>query len=432
MKSNLFKGKSTRTKIFSVITIVGILLVIALNLFVSYFGIFANAYIDMTPEGLYTLRPVMVEACKDIFLNEDGTPKEQEIKMIFCNDRDKLIENTITRVVYYMAVALSKEYSNFKVEAINVRYNPTAVSMYKTTSLTDITPNDVIISCGSRYRIVGADSFWRILEDNSVYSYDGEFKLASILLSLTLINRPAAYFVYDHDETIYDPENPDSEGSREMGYFADLLTEKGFEIKKISLSETIREAEEKGETPEIPDDCLLLIINDPKEDLRTDESKFGSFGYVSETELVDRFVTRGKGSLMVAKDYRLKLDNLEDFLSEWGMRFSNTLVKDESNCIDISGDELGTNIIGVYDKDENNYTYGIYGEYAALSTAPRMVISDTGHIECSWDDSQSINESGTYTTSKTFVPFIYSSEESYDYSKNAITGQYVDRASQDP
>ena len=249
MKSNLFKGKSTRTKIFSAITVAVIILLIFLNLFVTNFAIFGNAYIDMTPEGLYTLRPVMVDACRDIFLNEDGTPKEQEIKMIFCNDRDKLIENTITRVVYYMAVALADEYSNFKVECVNVKYNPTKVSMYKTTSLTDITANDVIITCGSRYRIAGADSFWRILEDNTVYSYDGEFKLASILLSLTLVDKPAAYFVYDHGETIYDPENPESDSSREMGYFADLLTEKGFEIKKISLSETIAEAEKKGETP---------------------------------------------------------------------------------------------------------------------------------------------------------------------------------------
>lgn len=429
MKSKLFTGKSTRTKIFSAISVAVILLVVLLNLFVSYFGIFDNAYIDMTPEGLYTLRPVMVDACRSIFLEEDGTPREQEIKMIFCNDPDKLIENTMTRAIYYMAVALSDEYSNFKVETVNVRYNPTAVSMYKTTSLTEITVNDVIITYGSRYRIASADSFWRILEDNTVYSYDGEFKLASILLSLTLINKPAAYFVYDHGEVIYDPENPESEDSREMGYFADLLTEKGFEIKKISLSETIKEAEERGETPKIPDDCLLLIVNDPKEDFRSDSTKYGSFGYVSETELIDRYVTQGKGSLMVAKDYKRELANLEDFLFEWGMDFSNTLVKDPENCIDVEGDELGTNIVGVYDTDENNYTYGIYGEYASLGTAPKMIITDTGHIECSWDDATGINESGTHSTSKTFVPFIYSSESSCDYAKDP-EGNYVYRASQ--
>ena len=431
MKSNLFKGKSTRTKIFSAITVAVIILLIFLNLFVTNFAIFGNAYIDMTPEGLYTLRPVMVDACRDIFLNEDGTPKEQEIKMIFCNDRDKLIENTITRVVYYMAVALADEYSNFKVECVNVKYNPTKVSMYKTTSLTDITANDVIITCGSRYRIAGADSFWRILEDNTVYSYDGEFKLASILLSLTLIDKPAAYFVYDHGETIYDPENPESDSSREMGYFADLLTEKGFEIKKISLSETIAEAEKKGETPSIPDDCLLLIINNPTEDFRSDSEKYGSFSYVSETELVDRYLTIGQGSVMVAKDYRRNdLDNLQDFMAEWGIRFSDTLVKDETNCIDSEGDELGTSILGIYDTDESSYAYGIYGEYANLSSAPRMVITDTGHIECSWQDSTIVNESGTYTVNKAFVPFIYSSSESADYAKISSTDSYQALASE--
>lgn len=425
MKNNLFKGKSTRTKIFTVITLLGIVLLLLLNLFVYYFGVFDNAYIDMTPEGLYTLRPVMVDACRDIFLNEDGTQKEQGVKMIFCDDPDNLIANTVTRAVYYMAVALADEYSGFEVETVNIKYNPTAVAAYKTTSLTAITSDDVIITYGSRYRITSAESFWRILEDNTVYSFDGEYKLASILLSLTLINKPAAYFVWGHGEDIYDTENPTSQASVDMAYFADLLTEKGLAIKKINLSEVIAEAEANGETPKLPEDCLLLIVNDPKTDFISDASKFGSFGYVSETELLDRFVTEGKGSLMVAKDYKNILPNLEDFLSEWGISYSNTLVKDEENCIITEGSEFGTDIVGVYDTDENNYTYGIYGEYANLTSAPRMIITDTGHIECSFGDSTGMTESGTYNTSKIYVPFIYSSDGAKEYAKNSITGEYT-------
>lgn len=427
MNNKLFAGKSTRTKIFTVITLLSILLLLALNLLMSYFGIFGNAYLDLTPEGLYTLRPVMVDACRDIFLEEDGTPKEQGIKITFCNDPDYLIENTITRVVYYMALALSKEYPNFQVETVNIKYNPTAVAMYKTTSLTEITPSDVIISHGSRYRIASAKSFWNILSDNTVYSFDGEFKLASIMLSLTLINKPTAYFVSDHGEDIYDPDAPESESSRRMGYFADLLTEKGFGIKKLSLSELISKAEAEGVTPAIPEDCMLLIVNNPKEDFRADPTRFDSLGYVSETELLDRYLTAGKGSIMVAKDYRCELSNLEDFLSEWGIEYSNTLVKDEGSCLIKNNEPSLTDIVGIYDKSEDNYTYGIYGEYASLTSAPRMIVTDTGHIRCAFGDGTAMSESGTFTTSKTFVPFLYSSDKAHEYDKNG-----VDRASQNP
>ena len=59
MKIKPFAGKSTRTKIFTVISLVAILLLFALNLWMNKFGVYGNAYIDMTPEGLYTLTPEM-------------------------------------------------------------------------------------------------------------------------------------------------------------------------------------------------------------------------------------------------------------------------------------------------------------------------------------------------------------------------------------
>ena len=276
MNNKLLSGKSTRTKIFTVITVAVIVLLLALNLFLNYFSIFDNGYIDMTPEGLYTLRDVMVEECSYMFVNEDGTLKEQGIKVTFCSDPDYLLSNTITRAVYYTAVAMSKEFPNFEVECVNVNINPMAVAQYKTTSLTEITSTDVIISYGSRYRIVSAESFWRI-SGNKLYSYDGEYKLASIMMSLTLVDQPKAYFVTDHGEAWYDPENPESEGSQRTAYFYDLLLERGLEVETISLSELIAECERKNEedpesksVPKIPDDCVLLIINDPRTDFRAD------------------------------------------------------------------------------------------------------------------------------------------------------------------
>lgn len=430
MKNKLFTGKSTRTKAFTVITAIALVVIIAINLLVTALSIYGTAYIDMTPEGLYTLRPAMVDVCREVFYTEDGSLREPGIEITFCNDRDNLIKNTYTRVVYYMAIALSKKYENLTVNAVNVNIDPMGVAQYKTSSLTKIEPNDVIVSYGQRHRIVSAESFWRI-GDKKVYSFDGEHRLASILLSLTLVNRPAAYFVTDHNETYYDPSNAEHKDNAEMYEFKSLLEERGLQIKTISLSETIAKAEAEGVRPELPEDCVLLVINDPKEDFRYDESKLGSFSYVSETELIDRFLARNRGAIMVAKDYKIQLPVFEDFLKEWGIKFSGTLVKDDEQFLN-TGAEDGTVLITDYNKLITSYGYEIYGDYVELASAPKVIVGDTGHIECTFGDATGTGEAGTSNTSRVFDSFLYSSESSCDYGKNSITGEYVDSGKDGP
>ena len=150
---NILKGKSTRTKIFAVITLVVVVLAIALNLVLGYFGINRTLFMDLTYEGFYTLTDTMKEECA--FVEElDG-----EIEIIFCNDPDRLISQTVTRVLYFMSIMLDNCFENVKTRTVNVALNPTAVSKYKTTSLDEIESDDVIISYGDRYRVVKAEVF---------------------------------------------------------------------------------------------------------------------------------------------------------------------------------------------------------------------------------------------------------------------------------
>ena len=440
MKMKPFAGKSTRTKIFTVISLVVILLLFALNLWVTSFGIYGNAYIDMTPEGLYTLTPEMEDACDDLFDSAEG-----DVEIIFCDDRDHIIENITTRVTYYMAVAMSKRYDNCEVSTVNVNMNPTSVAQYKTTSLTEITPTDIIISYKSndsfnagksRYRIVSSENFWRTWSNNTVYSYDGEFKMMSYLMSLTLVNRPTAYFVTDHEETYYDVSNPNNPMNTETGVFVDLLHDRGFEIKNLSISELIRQAEEEsaatGKTviPKIPDDCILLIINNPKIDFRYDESKATSFSYVSETEILDRYMTDERGSIMVSLDYdasRLnnggeKLSNLEDFLAEWGIECTGLKVTDDKNFIENTRGDNST-IVADYNLEEETYAASIYGNFASMTSAPRLVVDDTGALKTAFGVGQSANEPGSGQTMRIFTPFIYSTSDSLAYTKDEF-GNY--------
>ena len=422
---------------FTVISAVALILVIAINLFVTSFGIFGNFYIDLTPEGLYTVRDVMYDVCRDILYLEGGELREPGIRVIFCDDPDNLIENTYTRLVYYMAVALGKKFPNFEVDTVNVRMDPTSVARYKSTSLTEIAPTDVIVAYGDRYTIASAQSFWRIGTEK-VYSFDGEYKLASIMMSLTLVNRPVAYFVTDHGEDYYAPLEGitdeaelelQKERNKQTGDLYDMLTEKGLEVKTLSLSGLIADAEAESQktgkfvAPAIPEDCVLLIINDPKTDFREDPDKFSSYSYVSETELLYRYMSRLRGSVMVAKDYKIELPILEDYLSEWGIEFSNTLVVDTESYIK-NDEREGTTVITEYNKDEASYGYSIYSEYASLATAPRVVIGNTGYIRCSYgEDGSLVNEPGSPDTSRIYAPFLFTSESALDYAANE-KGEY--------
>jgi len=406
----IFKGKSKRTVIFSAITVGVIVVLLAANLALSLIGGGRNWFIDTTPEGLYSLTKAMAEECA--FVEELGkTDGDKCVKITFCNDPDRLISNFDTRATYYMALDLQKKYSNVEVETINVNTNPTALSKYKRTSLTKINSTDVIVSYGDRYRIVGALNFWT----TDYFSYNGEYRMATLIKSVTAINQPSAYFLTDHGETYYDPENPESEGSLNTSYFYDLLSDCGLQVKTLAISEV----------DAIPDDCALLIINNPRKDFVTDPDKYNSLSYVSDLEKLDRYLVNKQGAIVVTKDYdeALSLPNLEDFLHEWGFDFSTSQVRDDESSVAGSG---GKNLIAVYETAEDSYANAIYGDYASLATSARTTINNTGYITNSYGEQGYRNEAGSSETVKRYAPFLKSSSKASSYFYSDLAGNYDD------
>ena len=401
MKTSLFKGKSTRTKIFTVITIVGIVLLLGLNLLVTALGITGTAYIDTTMEGFYSLSDNMIKTCDGLL--SELTP-EKGIEFIFCADPDMLINSDDLRATYFMALNLQKRYKGVSVKNVNVEQNPTAVSRFKTTSRSEILYTDLIITYGAKYRILAAKGLWTQDSASNFFAYNGEYRVASVLASLLAINQPKAYFLTDHGETYYDPENPDSEMSLATATLADLLAERGLDIALLKISEVER----------IPKDCALLIINNPREDFAVDSDRFNELGYVSDTEKLDRYLVSHQGAIIVNKGYDVTLPNLEGFLGEWGIGFGNSLVKDEENCLPDVGEE-GTAVLGVYQKLETDFGYGYYESYANLSSAPKMVFTNSGYLECSYSEGTSYSEPGNNNTHTTYTDFIGTSDKAIAY-----------------
>ncbi|MBQ7362853.1 MAG: Gldg family protein [Clostridia bacterium] len=416
MKKTYFRGKSAKAVILSLITVVIIVAVFALNVVLNYVGTNNLAYLDMTPEGLYTVSDGMEEFCREILDKTDENGEKKQIEITFCTDLDYIVRSEELRVTYFMALALSKKFDNLSVKSVNVTYNPTAVAKYKTTSRSEISPSDIIISYGNKYRIATSASFWTTDTDGNDFSYNGEYKLASILASLAAINSPVAYFVTDHGETFYNPDEPESEMSLSTAYFADLLTERGLRIETLVLSEV----------DEIPDDCALLIINNPTRDIDTNPDKYGDYSYVSDAEKIDRFLIERLGSLIVNKAYDVKLPVLESLLSEWGIAFGEGIVEDEAIEYSSPTDD-DYNILGVYDTDDESFGSAFYGDYSGLSSAPDMLFRNSGYIYCSYNSGEASPEPGGYNASKTYASFIGTTDDAIAVKGQGDTYQTAER-----
>ncbi len=413
MNKSIFRKGGRREKLFALVTAFGILLLFALNLLLTRLGLYHSLYLDTTPEGLYTLTEAMKKesAFMKELKEEDGT--EKKVRMIFCNDPDRLIADTSLRTVYFMALAFHEVYPNFVVETVNINDNPTAVAMYKATTLSKIETTDVILTTGESYRIASGTSFWSRTTENKLFSYNGEYRLVSLLKSVTAINNPSAYFITGHGETVYDPENPGSAGSLATESFYHLLRERGLNVKTLNLSEV----------DEIPKDCALLLLNNPTTDFTYDPSKLGQLSYISDTEKIDRYLVTRQGAIAVVKDYRLTLPNLENFLAEWGIVFENALVRDPDSSLS-DAENSHTKLIAAYDSDKTSFAHAIYGDYIDLSSAPRVLVKDAGAIHTNFGMSESQDEPGTFMTSRTFAEFLTTTAGAMTYGKNSVDGAY--------
>ena len=394
---NFLRGGAGKSALV-VVTAIGLVAILALNLLLTYLGVQKLLYIDMTPEGFYTLSDEMVKHTSFI----DGLDNDdRKITITFCADPDALIGNQTLRLPYFLALGLENRYSRVEVETVNVNYNPTAVSKYKATSRTQISPTDIIVSYGDRYRIIGANALWVNDTDDNLYSFNGEYKMASILMSVTAKNRPAAYFVTNHGEVYYDAENPSRVENEDARAIYDLLTERGLEVKTVDLSSV----------DDVPEDCVLLIINNPTTDFAVDNDQLDNFSYVSETEKLDRYLVREYGSIMVAVDPSelQSMPSFEGFLYEWGFEINGSIVVDDKYYMATDeGDH--TRIFGAYDTDEASYGMAIYEDIASLPSAPLMAFSGTGYITCSIKPDKTQNEAGTLSVSRKYAPFFYSSD----------------------
>ena len=365
-----------------------------------------SLWLDLTPEGLYSLSDLMVEECKKI---------TKDIKITFCDDPDHLMDNYQSRYVYVMAKELEQRFDNITVETCNVTLNPTAVDRYRAVSSSSIPASSVIVSCGDQYRVYTASQFWISGTDDAgkasgLYSFNGEYKMATAFFSLSAIAQPKAYFLVNHGERYFAPDDEahadlrarTEQQDEDLSAFYQLLLKAGLSVDYLDLTGL----------DAVPDDCALLIVNRPQSDLGGGD--MDSFSDRTESEVLDRYISAGNGSIMFFKDPDVSLLNLEQFCEKWGISYIDGATVGRK----LKTGETTDLVRAVYNKDESTVAYSIYKTLASVDSSPDVVTKRSGAVKLAWKDAEG-ELSGNFMGKRLYADFLFAPEKDandpYDY-----------------
>ena len=361
-----------------------------------------SLWLDLTPEGLYSLSDAMVEQCEKI---------NRDIKITFCDDPDHLMSDYQSRYVYVMAKELERKFDNITVETCNVTLNPTAVDRYRAVSTSSIPPTSVIVSCGEQFRIYSAAQFWLAGTDDNgntseLYSFNGEYKMATAFLSLSAIESPKAYFLINHGERYYVSPLDEAHAAlraeagqdEDLSAFYNLLLKAGLSVDYLDLT---------GMNA-VPDDCSILIVNRPTRDLGGGDVY--SFKNRTEVEVLDRFISKGNGSIMIFKDPDVSLLNLEQFSEKWGISFIDGATVKHS----LPSGERTDVLRAAYNTDDSTVAYSICQTLASIDSSPDVLTQASGAVKLAWKEREG-NLSGNFNGKRLYADFLYSPDESALY-----------------
>lgn len=342
------------------ITALTVVLVIAVNIVFSNVASRFGWYTDMTESELFTLSDAMIESIKDV---------ESDVRIIFCSDPDELMADTeYMQFVYKTAENLAAEFDNITLECHDVIKEYDFFKKYADTAASNIYTTSIIIESGDEFRLMAPEAFFIFDSDDSskAWAYNGEKKFAAAILQLTASDAPKVLFTEKHGETL----------AGNAASFINLFTDAGFEVDTVDLAKD-----------EIPEDCRIIVINDPKYDFIGMEAESESGNEIAK---LDSFLD-GLGALMVFEDYKSSesLVNLNEFLEEWGIAFEHgSYLVDKENSVSVNG----ATILAEY--EESGLGASIYNDLSQnLDTMPRTLSKNSMPVNILWEEDP--GESGT-------------------------------------
>jgi ABC-type uncharacterized transport system. len=341
------------------LTVAFIALIIVINVIFSALSSSYMWYADMTKEQLYNITEASA-VLLDPYRDKEGF----SIKIIFCEEPDELDASLESKLVHNMALQFAKEYDYITVDYIDIIKYPALADPYKTTTETTVKTTDVIIENGSDFRKYSLEAFYTFDEDSGdVFALNAEYKITAAILQMAG-DRPIAYFTIGHGETV--------DGTTIYQMFQDA----GFDTRQIDLSKEDMDSSAK-----------VVVVNNPRTDF------MGFKDSVNEIAKIDGLLDN-YGNLMVFVDATVReLPELEEFLSEWGIGFQRSLIRDYSNSLSIDGTEL------VAEYTTEGLGSSLTKTLWALETPPKAIVNYARPITLLYDSKDSRDTSVVLQTS---------------------------------
>ncbi len=254
-----------------------------------------------------------------------GVGEGETVRIRFCLRAEELDADLTHRLVHETAKQFAARHDFVEVEYINIVTSPREVAKYKygtdpetgeQVKVNDITTESVIIDGGDDFMVQSISSFYIVNSDRTASGYNGEEVMAAMIRRVLTDEIPKAYFTNNHGE---------SSGSA----FYNLLVCAGY--NPSAAIDLVNE--------EIPEDCGMLIIANPRYDF--EEAKEGS-GIRTEIERIEEYLAAGGFVYVQLDPYVTDLPHLSALLARYGMQRETAVVRDVAQSLSPDGMALIT------------------------------------------------------------------------------------------
>lgn len=334
MKKISFNNRNVRyMTAATVITVLFIAAVIILNVILTSVLPFS----DLSSARIYSLTPEFEEHFESVTQSTDGTG--YDINFVAMSDESTFRSGKYTLMVYRTIKEIERAFDNVHFIFKDTVRHPELAEEYMLTPYDNPAYTDIAIELADKNgerlaeyppRICAINSFYVMnTDDSTVYAYNAESKILSVVMQLlNKAERPTAYYLLGHGEPTL----------AEASDWSEVLDNAGYNVKEITL---INKDDKTGVNEQFyaegdnSHNSDILIINAPKYDLFAPTVEDSDI--ISEKKLIDDFLVKNKGNLIVTVDASTqKLPVLSQLLSEWGLSYGNT-VTDSVHSVQSSG-----------------------------------------------------------------------------------------------
>lgn len=290
-RQKMSKARFNHTIGALVITAVVLVATILLNVVVSLMSDkLPGMSIDLTSKGAFQLSETSIKLAQNV---------KKDLKITFLDDKQSYRSKASSNTYYAQVMAIAEEYGKYNnkisAEYISIVDNPNFENKYPQETLS---ADNIIVSCGDKYRILDQYDIFNVKSYYSTYSYIASSKAEEAfdgaILAVTSTESTKLAIVEDNS-------------TEDFTYVKNILEQNNYELVSVKL-----------EQEDIPKDAKMLIVFTPEKDFsKTAAKKIRTY--------LENNKEYGKNMLYIPSSKTYKTPNLDEVLSDWGITVGDGL-----------------------------------------------------------------------------------------------------------